>query len=90
MLKLTSPDNLIDYANKLVASRDPDKPCVMVCGGTGCRANHGIKVMFLFWRKRMAFEQIKTFDIGKQRSVVRSSGRRQHSHDRKFDMFIAC
>jgi NADH-quinone oxidoreductase subunit F len=48
MSKLISPDNLVAYADKLIASRDPDKPCVTICGGTGCRANRGTKVANAF------------------------------------------
>lgn len=48
MVKLTSPDKLTEYAEGIIASRDSDKPCVTICGGTGCRANRGIKVANAF------------------------------------------
>jgi NADH-quinone oxidoreductase subunit F len=44
MVKFASPENLIDYKTQLLAEYSSDKPCVFVCGGTGCRANHGIEV----------------------------------------------
>lgn len=44
MVKLTSPDELASYGEELLAERDTNKPCVTVCGGTGCRANHGLEV----------------------------------------------
>ncbi|MCK5113274.1 MAG: NADH-quinone oxidoreductase subunit F, partial [Phycisphaerae bacterium] len=42
--KLTEPDALAKYRDSLVASSDDGKPCVLICGGTGCRAGGGLAV----------------------------------------------
>ena len=36
--KITSPDELVRLQDRLASQRDPDKPCVTVCSGTGCQA----------------------------------------------------
>jgi len=48
MVKLASPDQLASYREKVQASRKQDKPCVAICGGTGCRANRGLEVAQAF------------------------------------------
>ena len=47
-MKLASPDKLLAYTEQLIAERDNDKPCITICGGTGCRANHGLEVAQAF------------------------------------------
>ena len=37
--KLRSPQDLDDLRATLVAARDPDKPCITICSGTGCLAS---------------------------------------------------
>ena len=34
--KITGPDDLARLREALASQRDPDKPCVTVCSGTGC------------------------------------------------------
>ena len=48
MVKLASPDQLASYREKVQAARKQDKPCVAICGGTGCRANRGLEVTQAF------------------------------------------
>jgi NADH:ubiquinone oxidoreductase subunit F (NADH-binding)/(2Fe-2S) ferredoxin/NAD-dependent dihydropyrimidine dehydrogenase PreA subunit len=36
--KITSPDDLVRWREQLQSQRNPDKPCVTVCSGTGCQA----------------------------------------------------
>jgi NADH-quinone oxidoreductase subunit F len=48
MVKLASPDQLASYREKVQAARKQDKPCVAICGGTGCRANRGLEVAQAF------------------------------------------
>jgi NADH:ubiquinone oxidoreductase subunit F (NADH-binding)/(2Fe-2S) ferredoxin/NAD-dependent dihydropyrimidine dehydrogenase PreA subunit len=38
MQKITGPDDLARLRAALAGQRDPDKPCVTVCSGTGCQA----------------------------------------------------
>ncbi|KAB2943006.1 MAG: 4Fe-4S dicluster domain-containing protein [Candidatus Methanoperedens sp.] len=38
-LKLSSEKELEDLRNEIISERDPDKPCIAVCGGTGCHAS---------------------------------------------------
>jgi hypothetical protein len=35
MNKIKSPDELLKLQEKIRASRDPNKPCVTICAGTG-------------------------------------------------------
>ena len=48
MVKLTTPEQLLSYREKLQAVREHDKPCIKICGGTGCRANRGLEVANVF------------------------------------------
>ena len=48
MPKLTLPDELAVYRDGLLDHRDLDKLCATICGGTGCRANHGLEVAAAF------------------------------------------
>lgn len=48
MARLTSFEELERYRKDLVARRDPDKPCVTICSGTGCRAYQSEKVAQAF------------------------------------------
>ena len=48
MVKLSSPEQLESCREKLQAARKQDKPCVAICGGTGCRANRGLEVARTF------------------------------------------
>jgi NADH-quinone oxidoreductase subunit F len=38
MKMLTSPSELLSLRETLARRRDPSKPCIALCGGTGCRA----------------------------------------------------
>jgi len=38
-LKLASEQELEDLRNEIISGRDPDRPCIAVCGGTGCHAS---------------------------------------------------
>jgi NADH-quinone oxidoreductase subunit F len=37
-MKLTSPKELESLRKSIVSVRDPDKPCITICAGTGCHA----------------------------------------------------
>ena len=41
MSRLNSPDELERLRKSIVDSRDPNKPCIVICGGTGCLALGG-------------------------------------------------
>ncbi len=51
MARLKSPAELEELRQKLVARRDPNKPCVTVCSGTGCHALGSDKVSEAFVRE---------------------------------------
>ncbi|CAG0992348.1 partial NADH-quinone oxidoreductase subunit E, partial [Methanosarcinales archaeon] len=38
-MKLSSEKELEDLRNEIISGKDPDKPCIAVCGGTGCHAS---------------------------------------------------
>ena len=38
MNRLSSPDELEGIRKSIIKHRDPNKPCVTICGGTGCHA----------------------------------------------------
>ena len=42
--RLTSPQQLHAYREQLRSANDPNRTCVTVCTGTGCRANRGLEV----------------------------------------------
>ena len=44
MTVFTAPEKLNAYRDELAAAHDSDKPCVYICGGTGCRAGGGLDV----------------------------------------------
>lgn len=44
-MRLESIDGLAAYRAQLLAAREPRRPTVWVCGGTGCRASGSLKVM---------------------------------------------
>jgi len=46
--RLESVDALESYREQLLAERDPDRPTIIVCHGTGCRANGSPKVAEAF------------------------------------------
>ena len=48
MVGFKSPETLTEYCRQAVADRDSDQPCVLVCGGTGCRAGRGLAVVKAF------------------------------------------
>ncbi len=48
MIKLASPEQLESHRRKLRAAPDQARLCVTVCGGTGCRANAGLRVVEAF------------------------------------------
>jgi len=48
MKKIRTPQELDSLRNSLVQMRDPNKPCVRVCLGTGCRARGSADVMTSF------------------------------------------
>ncbi len=39
MRRISSPDALEKFRNEILSARDPNQPCVTVCGGTGCHAS---------------------------------------------------
>ncbi|MDY6879604.1 MAG: NADH-quinone oxidoreductase subunit NuoF [Thermodesulfobacteriota bacterium] len=42
--RLESVEELEIFREQLLSERDPDRPCIIVCHGTGCRANGSPKV----------------------------------------------
>jgi len=44
----SQPDQLATYRRSLQTGHDSDRPCVTVCGGTGCRAGGGLAVAEAF------------------------------------------
>ena len=46
--RLNSENDLKNFREALRRSRDPQKPCVTICGGTGCRAWGGEEVRLAF------------------------------------------
>jgi len=46
--KLSSPDELEKLRKSIIKRRDPNKPCVTICGGTGCLALRGERVITAF------------------------------------------
>ncbi|MGD9049278.1 MAG: NAD(P)H-dependent oxidoreductase subunit E, partial [Anaerolineae bacterium] len=51
--KITSPDELVRLQDRLASQRDPDKPCVTVCSGTGCQA-YGCQAITDAFRQELA------------------------------------
>jgi NADH-quinone oxidoreductase subunit F len=47
-LKLNSEQDLIRLRETILKEHDPNKPCVTICGGTGCRAWGGEEVTLAF------------------------------------------
>ncbi|HUJ89349.1 MAG TPA: NADH-ubiquinone oxidoreductase-F iron-sulfur binding region domain-containing protein, partial [Syntrophorhabdales bacterium] len=46
--RLNSPGDLVAFREDILRSRDPDKTCVTICGGTGCRAWGGEEARIAF------------------------------------------
>lgn len=46
--RLGSPDELAAKRKAVIKSRHPDKPCITICGGTGCHAYGGERVAGIF------------------------------------------
>ena len=44
MGKIKSPSELSKLRQKILSKRDPKKPCITICSGTGCRAYASEKV----------------------------------------------
>jgi len=50
LTSLGSPDELETLRKSIIKSRDPNKPCISICGGTGCLALGGASVINAFKR----------------------------------------
>ncbi len=48
MLRLTTVEDLERYRQEVLSRRDPKRPCVTICSGTGCRAYKSEKVALAF------------------------------------------
>ncbi len=48
MERVSSPEGLEQLRQAILAGRNHDKPCITVCGGTGCRASGAGKVIAAF------------------------------------------
>jgi len=46
--RISSPDELERLRKSIIKRRDPNKPCVTICGGTGCLALRGERVITAF------------------------------------------
>ncbi len=44
MIRLSEPEALDSYRDQIKKSRDDSRPCILICGGTGCRAGRGLAV----------------------------------------------
>ena len=51
MNRLSSPDELEALRESIIKRRDPNKPCIAICGGTGCLALGGASVISAFERE---------------------------------------
>ncbi|TET18401.1 MAG: NADH-quinone oxidoreductase subunit NuoF [Dehalococcoidia bacterium] len=51
MNRLSSPDELEGIRKSIIKQRDPNKPCITICGGTGCLALRGESVIAAFKQK---------------------------------------
>ena len=51
MNRLKSLDELEALRESIIKSRDPDKPCVVICGGTGCLALGATSIISTFQRE---------------------------------------
>jgi len=58
MAQLKSPAELEDFRKAILARRDPNKPCITLCSGTGCHAYASEKVALAFE------EEIKKHNLG--------------------------
>lgn len=64
--KLNSAQDLAEFREKIIKERDPNKTCVTICGGTGCRAWGSEEV-------RMAFiQEIKNRGLAEKIDVMRT------------------
>ena len=69
MPRLNSPSELEELRREILAKRDPNKPCIAICSGTGCHAYGSEKV-------NAAFEE----EIKKQRLEGEIDSRRTGCH----------
>ena len=51
MPRLNSVSDLQRFRQEIIAQRDPNKPCVTICSGTGCHAYGSEKVSEAFVRE---------------------------------------
>jgi NADH:ubiquinone oxidoreductase subunit F (NADH-binding)/(2Fe-2S) ferredoxin/NAD-dependent dihydropyrimidine dehydrogenase PreA subunit len=51
MTMVRNPEELESYKQKLLAARDPDRPRISVCCGTGCRVHGSMDVIQAFLRE---------------------------------------
>jgi NADH:ubiquinone oxidoreductase subunit F (NADH-binding)/NAD-dependent dihydropyrimidine dehydrogenase PreA subunit len=51
--KISSPDDLARLRDQVQSRRDPDKPCITVCSGTGCQA-YGCATITQTFREELA------------------------------------
>ncbi|MFU8856107.1 MAG: NADH-ubiquinone oxidoreductase-F iron-sulfur binding region domain-containing protein [Deferrisomatales bacterium] len=63
MARLTSLEDLERYRQEVLAKRDPKKPCVTICSGTGCRAYQSEKVAQAFQAEIGARGLTETVDV---------------------------
>jgi len=57
MGRLSSPQELEKYRNDILGKRDPKRPLITVCGGTGCHASGCHAVVDAF--KKVVAEKAK-------------------------------
>ena len=48
MARLNSPEELERFRKKILAQRDPNKPCISICAGAGCVASGADEVIAAF------------------------------------------
>lgn len=52
MPRIESPEELVKVRAEILSKRDPNKPCISICAGSGCIASGAGKVIEAF-KKRL-------------------------------------
>lgn len=59
MNRLSSPDELEALRESIIKRRDPNKPCITICGGTGCHA-YGCEGVVAAFRQETKRQKLET------------------------------
>jgi NADH:ubiquinone oxidoreductase subunit F (NADH-binding)/(2Fe-2S) ferredoxin/NAD-dependent dihydropyrimidine dehydrogenase PreA subunit len=66
MARIKSPSDLVALRQEILSKRDPNKPCITICSGTGCQAYASEKVVAAF------VEEIKRQGLEKEVDIRRT------------------